>query len=69
MAGPFFSSLDDFFDIEALKKAHINFKDMFDKLYYEIKENYPHHLILSNESCIRCENCTYPHGECRFPHM
>lgn len=61
--------LEDSFDFKGMRSAHREFKYLCDKLHYAIEEEYPKHLILSNEGCIRCKQCTYPNSPCRFPQM
>lgn len=70
--GMVFSSkypLEDSFDIEGMDLGHKQFKEVCDRLYSLIKEKKCDFLLLSNEGCIRCANCTYPESACRFPDM
>lgn len=59
--------LEDSFDYEGMQEGHRAFKDVCDKLYAAVKGKLPNFLILSNEGCIRCKTCTYPHAACRMP--
>jgi len=59
--------LEDSFDYESMLFGHKEFKKVCDKLADLIKENTMEFLLLSNEGCIRCSDCTYPHDPCRFP--
>lgn len=43
-----------------------NPKPVIDKLGILAKEKLTDYLLLSNEGCIRCSDCTYPHYPCRF---
>jgi len=59
--------LEDSFDFEGMRAGHAAFKDTCDKLYALVKAQTGDFLLLSNESCNRCEKCTYPDTLCRFP--
>lgn len=61
--------LEDSFDIEGMVAGHRKFKIVCDNLYYLVKSHLDDFLLLSNESCIRCEDCTYPGSPCRFPEI
>jgi predicted metal-binding protein len=59
--------LEDSFDFEGMRAGHAVFKQTCDKLYELVKPQTSDFLLLSNESCNRCEKCTYPDSPCRFP--
>lgn len=59
--------LEDSFDFEGMHAGHEAFKQTCDKLYELIKSQANDFLLLSNESCNRCKQCTYPDSPCRFP--
>ena len=59
--------LDDSFDYEGMLFGHKEFKKVCDKLANLVKEKLTDYLLLSNEGCIRCGDCTYPQYPCRFP--
>lgn len=59
--------LEDSFDFEGMTAAHKAFKTVCDNLYGLVNAQMTDFLLLSNESCIRCEKCTYPDSPCRFP--
>lgn len=59
--------LEDSFDFEAMGEGLRTFKRMVDKLSAKL-ENVDC-LILSNEGCGRCKECTYPNSPCRFPEL
>lgn len=61
--------LEDSFDYEGMMAGHREFKKLCDRLYKLVKEHHPELLLLSNESCIRCETCTYPDAPCRMPQL
>lgn len=61
--------LDNSFDYEGMMRGHGAFKDLCDRLYTLIKPQLHSFLILSNEGCKRCKNCTYPSTECRNSEM
>ena len=44
-----------------------SFKDSCRILDELIKGDISKYLILSNEGCDLCKNCTYPDAPCRFP--
>ena len=56
--------LEDSFDFEGMIQGHQRFKEVCDRVYEQL--TYPF-LLLSNEGCIRCKECTYPASPCRFP--
>nr|MDD6336546.1 DUF2284 domain-containing protein [bacterium] len=56
--------LEDCFDIEGMRRGHVRFKQVCDRLYDMLD---PPFLLLSNEGCNRCRQCTYPNAPCRFP--
>ena len=60
-------ALEDSFDFEGMRDGHAAFKDTCDKLYDLVKMQTDDFLLLSNESCKRCKQCTYPDSPCRFP--
>ncbi len=59
--------LKNSFDIRGMRSAHAEFKNVCDRLAELIKNDIKEFLLLSNESCMRCEKCTYPASPCRFP--
>lgn len=61
--------LEDSFDIEGMEAGHRMFKTVCDHLYTWVKPQLGEFIILSNESCIRCKDCTYPDSPCRFPEI
>lgn len=61
--------LVDSFDYEGMTTGHRNFKKLCDRLYLLAKEKFPGFLLLSNEGCNRCRQCTYPESRCRVPEM
>ena len=61
--------LEDSFDYEGMLRGHEAFKDLCDRLYTLAKMKIREFLLLSNEGCIRCKNCTYPSAPCRQPEL
>ena len=61
--------LDNSFDYEGMIRGHSGFKDLCSRLYTVIKPQLHFFLILSNEGCKRCKNCTYPSVKCRNSEM
>lgn len=59
--------LKNSFDVTGMHNGHRRFKDVCDALYDIICTQQTDFMLLSNESCIRCEKCTYPDAPCRFP--
>ncbi len=59
--------LEDSFDYEGMFAAGRDFKRVCDSLYELIRPNLPRFLLLSNEGCGRCAQCTCPDEPCRFP--
>ncbi len=60
-------ALEDSFDFEGMGEAMHLFKRMVDDLTSCLEGE--DCLILSNEGCGRCKECTYPSEPCRFPHL
>ncbi|MBR2987098.1 MAG: DUF2284 domain-containing protein [Clostridia bacterium] len=61
--------LEDSYDYEGMMAGRLAFKEATDRLDEAIKGKLDHYLLLGNESCERCETCTYPDAPCRFPHL
>ena len=59
--------IEDPFDIEGMRKGHGEFKKLCDRLFDAVKDDLRDFLLLSNEGCTRCRECTYPDGPCRMP--
>ena len=59
--------LEDSFDFEGMHQGMVDFKETVDRLAECVKPVIPGALILSNEGCGRCKECTYPDAPCRFP--
>lgn len=59
--------LEDSFDFEGMEQGMVSFKATVDRFAELAKPRFPNCLILSNEGCGRCKNCTYPTSPCRFP--
>lgn len=62
-------NLEDSFDYEGMIFGHNEFKKVCDKLFGLVKEKLSDFLLLSNEGCMRCNECTYPHHPCKFPEL
>ena len=45
----------------------LDFKDAVDAFDRQIQPQLHHYLLLSNEGCGRCSQCTWPDAPCRFP--
>lgn len=59
--------LEDSFDIEGMREGHRQFKDVCDRVFELTGKHCRNFLLLSNESCCRCKECTYPDSPCRYP--
>ena len=59
--------LEDSFDFESMEHSMKTFKVTVDRFAEAVKEHMDDALILSNEGCGRCKDCTYPDAPCRFP--
>ncbi len=57
--------LEDSLDIEGMGDAHDDFQERVDALGEDLEPG--KFLLLNNEGCIRCDECTYPDAPCRFP--
>lgn len=61
--------LEDSWDFQGMGQAHRDFQRQMDRLgeALAVPEGASPPLLLSNEGCIRCPSCTWPHAPCRFP--
>ena len=59
--------LEDSFDYEGMKTAMVAFKSVARSLDDEVRPLLKNYLLLSNEGCGACTDCTYPDNPCRFP--
>lgn len=59
--------LKNSFDYEGMIRGMMDFKQTAHKLDSAIKPYLKDYLILSNEGCGTCKDCTYPEAPCRFP--
>ena len=63
--GPFV--LEDSYDFEGMKRSMTEFKDIAERSDNALKPHLGDYIVLSNESCNKCPQCTYPDAPCRFP--
>ena len=61
--------LEDSFDFEVMTEGLLNFKQTVDLFQQNLTGILSDYLLLSNEGCGRCAQCTYPDAPCRFPHL
>ena len=61
--------LEDSFDFEGMTKGMHDFKKVVDVFNQNIKWLLSDYLMLANEGCGRCAECTYPKAPCRFPQL
>ena len=59
--------LEDSFDFEGMQAGMRAFKTVCTRLDETAQKHLSRFMLLSNESCGRCEKCTYPDAPCRFP--
>lgn len=59
--------LDDAFDYEGMQQGMSAFKNTARNLEKVLSPLLGNHQVLSNESCNKCTECTYPNEPCRFP--
>lgn len=59
--------LEDSFDYEGMKAGMAHFKEVCRKIDAEIRSKLDKYMILSNEGCDLCRECTHPDEPCRFP--
>ncbi|MBR3147563.1 MAG: hypothetical protein IKF54_05415 [Eubacterium sp.] len=60
--------LDGDLQLEKVLHAMSDFKDTVYRFDMLTEDVLPDKLILSNEGCGICEECTWPNQPCRFPH-
>ncbi|MBQ7365314.1 MAG: DUF2284 domain-containing protein [Clostridia bacterium] len=61
--------LEDSYDYEGMMAGRLAFKAATDRLNEAVRGHLSRYLLLGNESCERCETCTYPDAPCRFPEL
>ena len=59
--------LEDSFDFEGMVESLRSFKQLVDTFQDNLGDSPGDYLLLSNEGCGRCAQCTYPDAPCRFP--
>ena len=59
--------LNDSFDFQGMSAAMKSFKTIARRLDDGVKPLLDEYLMLSNEGCGVCIDCTYPDEPCRFP--
>ena len=59
--------LEDSLDMRGMMNGMKDFKKTARKLDAALRSNQGKRMILTNESCDRCADCTYPSKPCRFP--
>ena len=59
--------LEDSFDFEGMEEGMTQFKIVCRNIDRQIRDYLKDFLILSNEGCDMCTECTYPDAPCRFP--
>ena len=57
------------FDIKGMMRGLKDFKKLADSFHEELKPCLSDFMLLSNEGCGRCKECTYPDEPCRFPDL
>lgn len=59
--------LEDSFDYEGMQNGMKAFRAACRDFLQYVKSNINNFIMLSNEGCDLCEECTYPSSPCRFP--
>lgn len=59
--------LEDSFDFEGMQDGMKSFKQMVRAIHEAVRPELDDYLILGNEGCDTCGECTYPDAPCRFP--
>lgn len=59
--------VEDSFDFQGMMNGRVDFQKKVDVLQKKLNHILPEYLLLSNEGCERCAECTYPDAPCRFP--
>jgi predicted metal-binding protein len=59
--------IKDSYDFEGMISSLEDFKKIAQQLVEEVRPVLDSYLMLANEGCDTCENCTYPDKPCRFP--
>lgn len=60
-------ALEDAFDLEGMTEGLLAFQKSAARFQENLKGVLPDFLLLSNEGCRRCAQCTCPTTPCRFP--
>jgi predicted metal-binding protein len=59
--------LDNSFGFNSIVQGVLDFKKIAHTLDRLVKPHVDDYLMLSNEGCGTCQDCTYPDAPCRFP--
>lgn len=59
--------LEDSFDFEGMTAGGKKFKETCRAVHKAVSQYMDDYLILANEGCDTCKECTYPDAPCRFP--
>lgn len=59
--------LEDSFDYEGMVEGGKRFKRIARAIQQAVSRELDDYLLLSNEGCDQCKECTYPNAPCRFP--
>lgn len=60
-------AIEDSFDFEGMAEAGKQFKQLTERFDTMLRGETERFLLLSNEGCGRCVQCTYPDAPCRYP--
>ena len=61
--------LEDSFDYEGMVEGGKRFKRICRAIHKAVSQELDDYLLLSNEGCDQCRECTYPGAPCRFPEL
>lgn len=59
--------LEDSFDFEGMQEGMARFKETCREIDAAFKPLIERYLMVANEGCGLCKQCTYPNAPCRFP--
>ena len=62
-------ALEDSFDYEGMVEGGKRFKRICRAIHKAVSQELDDYLLLSNEGCDQCRECTYPDAPCRFPEL
>jgi len=61
------TEVSDIANIEETLSTRAPHEELTREVHALVKQECADTMVLSTEACAHCEECTYPHGCCRFP--